>query len=107
MITLWHNPRCSKSREALALLEDRGAKVTVRKYLVDQPDRAEIETVSRKLGVPPLAMMRTGEALFRELGLADCADNPDALFDAMVARETFVEPAPNVALPAKLDASSL
>ena len=53
MITLWHNPRCSKSRQALALLEERGAQVNVYRYLADMPSRHDIEQVASKLGLPP------------------------------------------------------
>lgn len=90
MITLWHNPRCSKSRQALALLEDAGAKVTVRRYLVDQPSRAELEHVLTLLGLPASAVIRQGEAAFKELGLAD-VDDEDVLFEAMLDNPILIE----------------
>ena len=52
MITYWHNPRCSKSRQGLALLEEKGAEITVRKYLEDAPDLAEINAAWEALGKP-------------------------------------------------------
>ena len=90
MITLWHNPRCSKSRQALQLLQNAGAQVSVRKYLVDQPTRAEIVSVLGKLGLPPLALMRVGEKIYKDLGLADVEDK-DARIDAMAEHPILIE----------------
>ena len=68
MIEYWHNPRCSKSRQALALLEERGAPVTVRRYLEDAPSEAELRQVRAAMGNPAVvAMMRTGGKMFKEL----------------------------------------
>ena len=90
MITYWHNPRCSKSRAGLALLEDRGAEVQLRLYLKDAPALEEIKAVQAALGVPALAMMRTGEAVFKELGLTK--DSPqEALLAAMAAHPILIE----------------
>ncbi len=91
MIELWHNPRCSKSRQALALLEERGAGVSLRRYLDDAPTRDEIVAAWRALGQPPVAqMMRMGEARFRELGLS-ASDPDDRLLDAMAANPILIE----------------
>lgn len=87
---VWHNPRCSKSRGALALLAERGVEADVVRYLDDAPTRADLEDVLRKLDTDdPRAIVRTGEAVYRELGLAD-ADR-DALLDAMAANPILVE----------------
>ncbi len=90
MITLWHNPRCSKSRAALALLTDRGADVTVRRYLDDAPTEAELRAAHALLGGPVIAMMRPGEAAFRERGLSKQADD-NKLFAAMAAAPELIE----------------
>ena len=90
MITLWHNPRCSKSRQALALLEDAGAQVTVRRYLVDQPSREELEHVLTLLGLPASAVIRTGEKVYKELALAE-VEEEDALIDAMIDNPILIE----------------
>lgn len=88
--TVWHNPRCSKSRGAVALLTERGIEPTLVRYLDDGPDRAALEEVLRKLGTDdPRAITRTGEARYRELGLAS-ADR-DALLDALVAEPALIE----------------
>ena len=56
MITLWHNPRCSKSRQALALREEAGAEVTVRRYLEDAPTSTEIEAVRKAMGYERISL---------------------------------------------------
>ncbi|MGJ8617577.1 MAG: arsenate reductase (glutaredoxin) [Sulfitobacter sp.] len=91
MITLWHNPRCSKSRQTLALIEEAGASVTVRKYLEDAPSAAELSAARVALGdLPVIQMMRTGERVFRDLGLTK--DTPDAdLIAAMAAHPILIE----------------
>ena len=89
-ITIYHNPRCSKSREALALLKDRDVDPQVIEYLKDNPTRADVEGVMRMLGVEePRAMMRTGEPAFAELALADADD--EELLEAMVAHPILIE----------------
>ncbi|KIN70858.1 Arsenate reductase [Sulfitobacter noctilucae] len=91
MIALWHNPRCSKSRQALALLQDAGADVQVRRYLEDAPSADEIEAMRQALGgIPAMQMMRTGEKLFRELGLAKDMSDVDAVA-AMAAHPILIE----------------
>ncbi len=89
-LTLWHNPRCSKSREALALLEDRGLAPTIRRYLDDPPTEAEIRAALAALNLPAIGLVRTKEALFAELGLTrDAAE--DRLIDAMAAHPKLIE----------------
>ena len=86
---LWHNPRCSKSREALKLLQEGGHQPAVRLYLKDTPSEAEVITLRNMLGVTADAMMRRGEKVFKELGL-ESADE-DALIAAMVAHPILIE----------------
>jgi len=77
-LVLLHNPRCSKSRQAAALLDERGAKYSKIEYL-DQPlDEAALRDLVAKLGVEPRAIVRTKEARFGELGL-DGADDATTL----------------------------
>lgn len=87
---IWHNPRCSKSRQTLALLEDRGIEASVVKYLEEPPTRGEIEEVLELLGVEPRELMRRNEAEYKELGLRDVEDR-DALIDAMVEHPRLIE----------------
>ena len=89
-IVVWHNPRCSKSRAACTLLDERDLDVTVVRYLDTPPSRAEIERVLALLGTDdPRVMMRTGEPLYRQLGLADASR--DQLLDAMSAHPILIE----------------
>jgi len=90
LIEYWHNPRCSKSRAGLALLQDRGAEVTVRKYLEDAPSVDELRSVLSRLGIPAIEMMRRGEARFKELGLSK--ETPEeALVQAMAENPILIE----------------
>jgi arsenate reductase (glutaredoxin) len=88
--TIWHNPRCSKSRETLALLADQGLEPEVRLYLIDPPSEAEINAVLVQLGIEAKYLTRQGEALFRELNLAP-EDNPDRLVAAMASHPVLIE----------------
>ena len=88
--TIWHNPRCSKSRQTLALLEERGISPTVRLYLDDTPSTSEVAEVLQQLGIKPWELLRRGEQVFKELGLdKDAAD--EALIEAMSANPILIE----------------
>jgi arsenate reductase len=65
-VTIYHNPRCSKSRSALALLQDRGVEPTIIEYLQTPPDRAELRALIAKLGIAPEQLVRKGEGVYRE-----------------------------------------
>ena len=89
-VTIWHNPRCTKSRQTLALIEEKGITPTIRKYLEDAPSEAEIRATLDRLGVAPIDMMRTGETVFREAGLG--RDSDDAtLIAAMESSPILIE----------------
>ncbi|MGJ8610719.1 MAG: arsenate reductase (glutaredoxin) [Octadecabacter sp.] len=86
---LWHNPRCSKSRQALALLQDAGHQPAVRLYLKDTPSAAEVIALRNALGVTAEAMMRKGEKVFKDLGLPTADE--DTMIAAMVAHPILIE----------------
>lgn len=65
-LTLFHNPRCSKSREALALLRERGIEPQIVEYLTHPPSAAQLEALIAKLGMKPEALVRKGEAIYKE-----------------------------------------
>ncbi|WP_416637520.1 arsenate reductase (glutaredoxin) [Pseudomonas sp. OHS18] len=90
-LTLYHNPRCSKSRAALQLLEERGLQPTVVHYLDTPPSAAQLREVLDKLGLPPRQLLRSGEDEYRQLDLADQALTDDALIEAMVAHPRLIE----------------
>lgn len=89
-LTIWHNPRCSKSRQTLALIEAAGKTPTVRRYLEDAPTADEIKAVAALLDLPLLAMTRTGEAAFKAAGLTKQSAEAD-LLAAMVATPILIE----------------
>ncbi|MFD6534742.1 ArsC/Spx/MgsR family protein [Streptomyces sp. NPDC060184] len=68
---IWINPRCSKCRSAVSLLDAEGASYTVRRYLEDVPTPDEIRAVLDRLGLEPWDITRTGEAVAKELGIGD------------------------------------
>ena len=87
---LLHNPRCSKSRATLALLEERGVQFTLREYLADPLSEAELETLAGRLGVPVAAFVRVQEKEFAASGCS--ADSADAeLLAAMAANPILME----------------
>ena len=88
-LTFWHNPRCRKSREALALLQDRGVQPKVRLYLQDPPSVAELVAVRDALGVTADEMVRRGEAVFKERGLGQVSEAD--LIDAMAEHPILIE----------------
>ncbi len=89
-LTIWHNPRCSKSRQTLALLEERGLTPQVRRYLEDAPSEEELRAAAEALGVAPIDMMRPTEKEFLETGLSR-ADEDDVLFAAMARIPKLIE----------------
>lgn len=88
---IWHNPRCSKSRQTLERLERAGIAPTVVPYLESPPSKERITEVLRMLGLEhPRALMRTRESVYAELGLAEVV-SADALLDAMVEHPVLIE----------------
>ncbi|MGE4471233.1 MAG: arsenate reductase (glutaredoxin) [Sulfuricurvum sp.] len=87
---IWHNPKCSKSREALKLLEERGTNSQVFKYLDTPPSRDEIVALLQKLGISARELMRTKEDLYKELGLAKVTDEAK-LIDALAQHPKLIE----------------
>jgi len=89
-ILLLHNPKCSKSRAAKALLEERGAAFEVRTYLEEPLDRAELDELAGLLDRAPDEWVRSGQSEYGEAGL-DASSSPDELLDAMVSHPILVE----------------
>lgn len=88
--TIWHNPRCSKSRAALAILQEMpGVEVSVVEYLKTPPSRAEIAAVLAKAGLTPRDALRKGEGVVREIAL-DTSDDA-AILDAMAVHPILIE----------------
>ncbi|MEC7591984.1 MAG: arsenate reductase (glutaredoxin) [Pseudomonadota bacterium] len=90
-VTIYHNPRCSKSRQTLALLQEHGVTPTVVEYLKTPPDAATLGDILAKLGCPPRQLMRVKEAVYRELGLGDENLSDADLIQAMVDNPILIE----------------
>jgi arsenate reductase len=89
--TIYHNPRCSKSRQALALLEEAGKQPNVVKYLESPLDVAGLDALCTKLGVEPHALMRTGEDAYAELGFKQKAPDRATALAALAAHPILME----------------
>ncbi|GER05812.1 arsenate reductase [Iodidimonas muriae] len=88
---IWHNPRCSKSRQTLALLEEQGINPEIRLYLENAPTAQDIEQALTLLGKAPRDLMRRGEALYKDLGLDDPSLSHADLVAAMAAHPKLIE----------------
>ncbi|MDH5671829.1 MAG: arsenate reductase (glutaredoxin) [Myxococcales bacterium] len=90
-LTIYHNPRCSKSRGTLALLEERGLTPTVVEYLKQPPTAEQLDAILKMLGKEPRELMRKGEAAYKEAGLDDPELGRDELIERMVANPSVIE----------------
>ncbi len=90
MTTLYHNPRCSKSRATLDLLTEKNIDTNIVNYLETPPDREELETILKMLSMQPRQLMRTGEAIYKELNLAE-ENDANKLIDAMLKYPILIE----------------
>ncbi|MBE1160990.1 arsenate reductase (glutaredoxin) [Dyella acidiphila] len=91
MIRIYHNNRCSKSRSALALLEQHGQPFEVINYLDTPPSTHELKTLLVQLGISARELLRSGEDIYRELHLDDAALDDAALLAAMAAHPQLIE----------------
>jgi len=89
-ITIWHNPRCSKSRNVANLLEERGIEAEVVKYLDTPPSKEEIKEVLKMLGISARELMRTKEEIYKELDLKNIEDE-EKLIEAMAEHPKLIE----------------
>ena len=90
-VRIWHNPRCSKSRETLALLRGRGIDPVVVEYLRTPPTGAEIDEALTLLGLAPRDLLRKKEKAYEDLGLADRSLSDTALVKAMADHPVLIE----------------
>ena len=89
MFRVWFNPKCSKCRQAKALLDERGVEYELYEYLATPPTRAELDEVLAKLGESARAIVRSKEAEFAELGLAEADD--EAVLAALSEHPKLIE----------------
>lgn len=88
---IYHNPRCSKSRQTLAILEDAGISPTIVKYLDTPPSEAELKGMLQKLGISARELLRKGEDDYKTLNLSDETLTDDQLCNAMSQHPKLIE----------------
>ena len=88
-VVIYHNPKCSTSRNTLELLRDNGLEPTIVQYLKTPPSRDELVNMIRDAGIDVRTAVRKRESLYAELGLADASD--DELLDAMAEHPILIE----------------
>lgn len=89
-VTIYHNPRCSNSRGALALLQEAGIEPQVIEYLKSPPDAATLRRLLKQMGISARELLRNKEPAFAQLGLGNPALGEDALVDAMVSHPELI-----------------
>jgi arsenate reductase len=90
-ITIYHNPRCSKSRETLQLLEQRGITPIIIEYLKSPPSAEQLDALLQLLGIEPRALMRKQEAEYQANGLTDTTLDRQTLINAMIKHPILIE----------------
>lgn len=90
-LTIYHNPRCSKSRATLKLLEERGQKPEIIEYLKTPPDAATLKKLLRQLDMKPRELLRDKETAYKEAGLDDPGLSDDDIIAAMVEHPILIE----------------
>lgn len=87
---IYHNPRCRKSRETLQIIQEKGVEVEIIEYLNDVPTKAELKALLKKLGIPAEALLRKGEAIFKEQFKGKTLSE-DAWIEAMIQNPKLIE----------------
>lgn len=90
-VDIYHNPRCSKSRATLDLLESRGIEVSVIEYLQEPPDDIELRQLLDLLGISARELLRTGEAPYKQLNLGDPSKTEDDIIEAILKFPILME----------------
>lgn len=90
-ITIYHNPRCSKSRQTLQLLEEKGIEPNIVLYLETPPSATELKAILKKLGITARELLRKGEDAYKENNLSDTTLTESALIEAMIKFPKLIE----------------
>lgn len=90
-VRIYHNPRCSKSRQTLQILEDRGEEITIVEYLKAPPSPVELKEILGLLQMGPRDLMRKGESVYKELVLDNEGLSEDELVNAMLDNPVLIE----------------
>ena len=92
LVTIYHNPKCSKSRQTLALLEERDLELRIVPYLESPPSKSELADIVKMLGVTAADIVRTGEDEYQESGLAADSSESDVLDAIIIAPKLMQRP---------------
>ena len=90
-VKIYHNPRCSKSRQTLKLLQEKGVDVEIIEYLKSPPTEAELSDILQKLDIEPRALMRKNEAEYKATGVDNTELTKEELISGMVATPKLIE----------------
>jgi len=90
-VTIYHNPRCSKSRQTLAMLQEKGIKPVIIEYLQSPPDKNTLEDILKKLGLKPRQLLRTKEEAYKANGLDDDSLTDEQIIDAILENPVLME----------------
>ena len=90
-VTIWHNPRCSKSRQTLDLLKSKGVEPAIREYLKEPPSKAEVEKLLAQVGGDPLELIRDGEAEFKALKIKKADLTKAQIVSAITAHPVLLQ----------------
>jgi arsenate reductase len=90
-VTIYHNPRCSKSRQTLDLLKQQGNEPDIIEYLKTPPTKSELKRLLKMLGLTARQLLRTKEPAYKELGLDDLSLKEDEIIDAMIKTPKLME----------------
>ncbi len=91
MTTIYHNPRCSKSRQTLALLEENSIEFTIQEYLKSTPSIKELKAILKKLAKKPIEIMRTKEKILTDLDIDLTSLSDNELIDLMHEHPILIE----------------
>ena len=90
-LTIFHNPRCSKSRETLEIIENKGISPDIVLYLNNPPDKKTLVSILLKLKIDAFDLLRQGEPEFKELNLSDKSKSEDEILEAMIKFPKLIE----------------
>ena len=90
-VTIYHNPRCSKSRQTLSLLQEKSININVIEYLKTPPDISQLKQILKQLGYEPRQLMRKSERIYKDLGLGNENKTAEDLVNAMAQNPILIE----------------
>ena len=90
-VTIYHNPRCSKSRQTLSLLQEKSININVIEYLKTPPDLSQLKQILKQLGYEPRQLMRKSEQIYKDLDLGNENKTAEDLVNAMAQNPILIE----------------